>query len=35
MITLDAKASNFDLHQIKDRFKQNPVNLALPQESNV
>jgi predicted acyltransferase (DUF342 family) len=35
MIILDAKASNFDLQSVKDRFAQNPVYVALPQESHM
>jgi hypothetical protein len=35
MIILDAKASNFDLQYVKDRFEQNPVYVALPQESHM
>ena len=35
MIALDAQASNFDLQYVKDRFAQNPVYVALPQESHM
>ena len=35
MILLDDKASNFNLQDVKDRFVQNPVYVALPQESHM
>ncbi len=35
MNILDAQASNFDLQQMKERFEQNPVYVALPQESHM
>lgn len=35
MVFLDAKASNFDLQMVKDRFEHNPVYVALPQESHM
>ncbi len=35
MIILDATASNFDLQSVKDQFAQNPVYVALPQETHM